>query len=46
MHLLIISYFAGILTVAAPCILPLLPVIVGGSLTTDDDKKIGGDHFL
>jgi len=33
MHsLLIISFVAGALTVLAPCILPLLPVIVGGSL--------------
>ncbi len=32
MELLIVSFFAGILTVAAPCILPLLPVIVGGSI--------------
>ena len=32
MALLILSFIAGVLTVAAPCILPLLPVIVGGSL--------------
>lgn len=32
MTLLLLSSLAGILTVAAPCILPLLPVIVGGSL--------------
>lgn len=31
MALLVASFFAGILTVAAPCVLPLLPVIVGGS---------------
>lgn len=30
--LLVISFVAGVLTVAAPCILPLLPVIVGGSV--------------
>jgi cytochrome c biogenesis protein CcdA/thiol-disulfide isomerase/thioredoxin len=30
---LLVSFVAGILTVLAPCILPLLPVIVGGSLT-------------
>ncbi len=39
MHLLIVSYFAGVLTVAAPCILPLLPVIVGGSIVIDEPKK-------
>lgn len=32
MILFIISFIAGVLTVLAPCILPLLPVIVGGSL--------------
>ena len=29
-----ISFLAGILTVLAPCVLPLLPVIVGGSVTS------------
>lgn len=32
MILLLLSFIAGILTVLAPCILPLLPIIVGGSL--------------
>ncbi len=32
---LILSFVAGVLTVAAPCVLPLLPVIVGGTITTD-----------
>ena len=27
-----VSFVAGILTIAAPCVLPLLPVIVGGSI--------------
>ena len=31
MELLVVSFVAGVLTVLAPCILPLLPVIVGGS---------------
>lgn len=31
MTLLIISFMAGVLTVLAPCILPLLPIIVGGA---------------
>ena len=35
--LLVASFIAGIITVAAPCILPLLPVIIGGSLVKDDD---------
>jgi cytochrome c biogenesis protein CcdA/thiol-disulfide isomerase/thioredoxin len=33
MFLLLISFIGGVLTVLAPCILPLLPVIIGGSLT-------------
>ncbi len=32
MLLLLTSFVAGLLTVLAPCILPLLPVIVGGSV--------------
>ncbi|HTR18872.1 MAG TPA: cytochrome c biogenesis protein CcdA [Candidatus Paceibacterota bacterium] len=32
MLLFLISFIAGVLTVLAPCVLPLLPVIVGGSL--------------
>jgi len=36
----LLSYIAGLLTVLAPCILPLLPVILGGSIGTDKkDKK-------
>lgn len=39
--LLLLSFVAGILTVAAPCVLPLLPVIVGGSIVrTDADRTI------
>lgn len=38
MILLIISFIAGVLTVLAPCILPLLPVIVGGSASTPQEK--------
>jgi cytochrome c biogenesis protein CcdA len=32
MVLLVLSFIAGVLTVAAPCVLPLLPVIIGGSV--------------
>lgn len=32
MSLLIISFISGVLTVLAPCTLPVLPIIVGGSL--------------
>lgn len=39
MALLILSFIAGVLTVAAPCILPLLPIIVGGSVTGDEKRS-------
>ena len=38
MPFLLISFIAGVLTVLAPCVLPLLPVIVGGSLTDARSK--------
>ena len=34
--LLLVAFVAGVLTVAAPCVLPLLPVIVGGSIARTD----------
>jgi len=37
MEFLLLSFVAGILTVLAPCVLPLLPVIIGGSVA---DKSI------
>ncbi|USN55305.1 MAG: hypothetical protein H6765_01550 [Candidatus Peribacteria bacterium] len=30
--MLLVSFVAGILTVLAPCVLPILPVIIGGSV--------------
>ncbi len=40
MFLLIGSFLAGIITVFAPCVLPLLPVIIGGSISGKvEDKK-------
>lgn len=36
---LIIAYLAGIMTVAAPCILPLLPLVIGGAVTPNDQKS-------
>jgi cytochrome c biogenesis protein CcdA len=38
-ELIIASFIAGVLTVAAPCILPLLPVIVGGSMLGNRQAK-------
>lgn len=46
-ELYIVSFVAGILTVLAPCILPILPVIVGGSSLHGDDKnKVSLKHPL
>lgn len=39
MTLLIVSFLAGVLTVLAPCILPLLPVIIGGSVARTGESR-------
>jgi cytochrome c biogenesis protein CcdA/thiol-disulfide isomerase/thioredoxin len=39
MTLFIISLIAGILTVLAPCILPLLPVILGGAVAESGNRR-------
>jgi cytochrome c biogenesis protein CcdA len=39
MELLIVSFVAGVLTILAPCILPLLPVIIGGTATEQKDLR-------
>lgn len=39
MTLLIVSFIAGILTILAPCILPVLPIILGRSVEGDDTYK-------
>lgn len=33
MTLLVVSFIAGVLTVLAPCVLPLLPVVIGSSVS-------------
>jgi cytochrome c-type biogenesis protein len=38
MPLIILSFIAGVLTVLAPCVFPLLPIIIGGST--------GGKNYL
>ena len=38
MTLIVVSFIAGLLTVLAPCILPLLPVIIGGSVSGARNK--------
>jgi cytochrome c biogenesis protein CcdA/thiol-disulfide isomerase/thioredoxin len=39
MALFLIALLAGVLTVLSPCVLPLLPIIVGGSVTGDRSIK-------
>ncbi len=39
MNILIIAFLAGILTILAPCVITLLPVILGGSLGEKDYKR-------
>ncbi|QQG51068.1 MAG: cytochrome C biogenesis protein [Candidatus Saccharibacteria bacterium] len=38
-ELFIVSFIAGVLTVLAPCILPLIPVILGGSALHDSSES-------
>ena len=38
MPLYLLSFLAGLLTLAAPCVMTLLPVIVGGSLVTVEEQ--------
>ncbi len=39
MTLLVVAFVAGLLTVLAPCTLPLLPVIIGGSVSGESNFK-------
>src|ERR1700759_4205230 len=39
MLLLLISFVAGVLTILAPCVLPVLPVIIGGSVGSTKHEK-------
>lgn len=45
MTLLVVSFIAGVLTVLAPCILPLLPVVLGSSLATGGQAASGRSKF-
>lgn len=38
-ELVVFSFFAGVLTILAPCILPLIPVIIGASTSTLGDNN-------
>ncbi len=45
--LLLVSFVAGVLTIAAPCVLPVLPVIVGGSLVrSSTDAKVADRQWF
>lgn len=44
--LAILSYLAGLLTALAPCVLPLLPVIVGGSVAGDSKKDTKRPYII
>ncbi|MEO8261843.1 MAG: cytochrome c biogenesis protein CcdA [Pseudolysinimonas sp.] len=45
--LLLVSFVAGVLTIAAPCVLPLLPVIVGGSIVrTSSDAAVAEKQWF
>jgi len=39
MEYLLLSLLGGVLTILAPCVLPLLPVIIGGSLTDKNPMR-------
>jgi len=38
-NLLVVSFFAGVLTILAPCIFPLLPILIGSSADGTNTKK-------
>ena len=40
MTLLFIAFLSGVLTVLAPCVLPLLPIVMGASAEDGSNKKI------
>ena len=40
MLLLAVSFLAGVLTILAPCVLPVLPVIIGGSVGATTREKL------
>ena len=39
MELLGVSFLAGVLTILAPCVLPLLPIIIGGSVAKENKSR-------
>lgn len=39
MLLLLVAIIAGVLTILAPCVLPVLPVVIGGSISSKKEKR-------
>lgn len=39
MPLIFVAFLAGILTALAPCVLPIIPVVIGSSVSDKDKKK-------
>jgi len=39
MPLFLLSFLAGMLTILAPCVLPILPVVIGGSVENKDKSR-------
>lgn len=39
MPLIFIAFLSGVLTALAPCVLPIIPVVIGGSISGNDNKK-------
>ena len=40
MTLLILSFLAGVLTILAPCVLPMLPIMLGGAAGSENKKSV------
>lgn len=38
MAFLLVSFLGGVLTILSPCVLPLLPIIIGGSISNQEGK--------
>ncbi len=39
MEIILVAFIAGLLTALAPCVLPIMPVIVGSSLAGSNDRR-------
>ncbi|KXK10695.1 MAG: Cytochrome C biogenesis protein transmembrane region [Microgenomates bacterium OLB23] len=41
MILLVFAFLAGLVTILSPCILPILPIVLSGSLLTGKHRPLG-----